>query len=423
MKINSSYELYSDSSCSKSNGLAQDSLESECDVVTFVASNGATYYSTQWRYTQDLSATRVFFKNSNCDGTPDIQANTVPFERGYFPPLGECLEVNTDKLKVNTALGLTLDTGSIAYRKFTVQSYAVGNPFDTYAVKVVEFRQTDTCDSAGLVSNLYFRSGTCLNFTSTEDESSSFVISEGSINNIGIEIYPCANCDCEFDITNISVVEEDTCEIDDYDWSADYYYDAFIDDAQLESYAGYVEEESHYITYALPQTCLWSTGCSNSPGGKTCEVGTYCKEYQWWSQCLENTVDNSKPQIANPSKKCISTRNGHGPNAHWGCSFNADCCNPQAVCNAFSRTCNLPCEAMDEPESLSISNDAALSGSSLVVFVPVVVGVGLFAILASLSLYYFICRRSGASTKSQDFESQCEMTVVVNSETEVHVFE
>jgi hypothetical protein len=415
LKINSSYEFYSDSSCSKSNGLAKEYFLSFCEVQTLVASNNATYYSTQWRHSQDLSrSTIVFFKNSNCDGTPDIQANTVPDENtdsqpGYFPPLGECLgEVESS-------------SGRTAYRIITLGNNPVGNPFDTYAVKVVEFRQTDTCDSAGLVSNLYFRSGTCLNFTSTEDESSSFVISEGSINNIGIEIYPCANCDCEFDITNISVVEEDTCEIDDYDYY--YYYDAFIDDAQLESYAGYVEEESHYITYALPQTCLWSTGCSNSPGGKTCEVGTYCKEYQWWSQCLENTVDNSKPQIANPSKKCISTRNGHGPNAHWGCSFNADCCNPQAVCNAFSRTCNLPCEAMDEPESLSISNDAALSGSSLVVFVPVVVGVGLFAILASLSLYYFICRRSGASTKSQDFESQCEMTVVVNSETEVHVFE
>ena len=421
MKINSSYEFYSDSSCSKSNGLAKEYFLSFCEVQTLVASNNATYYSTQWRHSQDLSrSTIVFFKNSNCDGTPDIQANTVPDENtdsqpGYFPPLGECLgEVESS-------------SGRTAYRIITLGNNPVGNPFDTYAVKVVDFGQTDTCDSAGFVSNLYLRSGTCLNFTY---ESSTFVVSEGSINNVGVVMnftyFDCADCACEFE--EQFVVEKDTCEIDyeyyDYDdYDKSFYYDDFLDDAQFESYEGYVYEDSRYTTYALPQTCLWSTGCSNSQGGKTCEIGTYCKEYQWWSQCLENTVNNSQPQIANPSKKCISTRNGHGPNAHWGCSFNADCCNPQAVCNAFSRTCNLPCEAMDEPESLSISNDAALSGSSLVVFVPVVVGVGLFAILASLSLYYFICRRSGASTKSQDFESQCEMTVVVNSETEVHVFE
>lgn len=354
----------------------------------------------------------MFFKNSDCEGTPAIQANTV----AQALPLNECLEAD----------------GVIAYVKLTIQRYAAGNPFDTYAVKMVQLQQTDTCDSAGLVSNIYYRSDTCLNYTSTEDQSSAFVVNDGSIS---FESYPCANCACRLQYS--FTVAQDECSVDTYgdddmygnstngaDDDDDQYYgdDGLFDDAQIISYAGYVEEESSYFSYALPQTCLWATGCSNSPGGKACEVGTYCKEYQWWSQCLENTVDNSKPQIANPNKKCISTRNGHGPNAHWGCNFDADCCNPQAVCNAFSRTCNLPCEAMDEAESLSISNDAAHSASSLVVLVPVMVGVGLFAILASLSLYYFICRR-GASTKSQDFEHQSEMTAIVDSETEVHTSE
>jgi hypothetical protein len=354
----------------------------------------------------------VFFKNSNCEGTPATQANTVSFHQPG------CVEIENDN-------------GSINYGSGTLQKYAVGNPFDTHAAKFVDFIQTDTCDSAGIERNYYFKSGDCMNYSSTEIDSNKFVVNDGTVI---MEIYPCANCACA--VMSTGTLPQNECEVDTE--GPDEGDDGLFDDAQLVSSAGYNENRSSSFSYALPQTCLWSTGCSNSPGGKRCEIGTYCKEYQWWSQCLENTVDNSKPQIANPSKKCISTRNGHGPNAHWGCSVNADCCNPQAVCNTFSRTCNLPCEAMDEPEplsenlsgrhlvnvsgKLSASNDAALSGSSMVVLVPVVAGVGLFAILASLSLYYFICRR-GASTKSQDYESQSELTVIVDSETEVHVLE
>ena len=389
-----------------------------CNVQTIVASNGDTYYSNQFRYTDTFyfsGATMVGFKNSNCEGIPAIQANTIELPLLY--PLNECSLVSRSDVSNE-------ENGFIAYVRTTLQRYAVGNPFDTYAAKFVQHAQTDTCDSEGLELNAYFRSGTCQNMFSTENASYAYVPGQGAINVVEIEYYPCANCECGMEES--IAVRDNVCVNDDQDddQEDDQEDDAFFDDLQVETMSGYKEETSHYLSYALPQTCLWSTGCSNSPGGKLCEVGTYCKEYQWWSQCLENTVNNSQPQVFNPDKKCISTRNGHGPNAHWGCEYNADCCNPQAVCNAYSRTCNLPCEAMTEPESLSISNDAVLSGSSLVVLVPVVAGVGLFTVLASLSLYYygFICRR-GADTKSREFESQSEMTVIVDSETAVHVLE
>ena len=430
-------EYFSDSSCTKSLGYALDYFLSVCNVITIAASNGDTYYSYQRRMPQDLSGvTLVMFKNSDCEGTPTVQANTndIPLEF----PTNECsFARHTNDIMV--------------YIRPTLQRYAVGNPFDTYAVKYVEHTQTDTCDSKGLETNVYFRSGTCMNMTSTEDASYKYVPLQGAFNATKLEYYPCADCACGLRessvvrdnvccrniIINYSFVERDNvCVIqnDDQDDDGqndtivddqdDMIYENYFDDLQVETMSGYKDETFSYYSYALPQTCLWSTGCSNSPGGKMCEVGTYCKEYQWWSQCLENTVNNSQPQVFNPDKKCISTRNGHGPNAHWGCEYNADCCNPQAVCNAYSRTCNLPCEAMTEPESLSISNDAVLSGSSLVVLVPVVAGVGLFTVLASLSLYYygFICRR-GADTKSREFESQSEMTVIVDSGTAVHVLE
>ena len=133
----------------------------------------------------------VFFKNSNCEGTPATQANTVPF---YQP---------------GCVVAAELDNGSIFYKYATLQKYAVGNPFDTYAVKVVDFMQTDTCDSAGIKRNDYFKSGDCMNYSSTEHASNKFVVNDGTVI---LEIYPCANCACA--VMSTGTLPQNECEVD-----------------------------------------------------------------------------------------------------------------------------------------------------------------------------------------------------------------
>lgn len=84
---------------------------------------------------------------------------------------------------------------------------------------------------------------------------------------------------------------------------------------------------------AAEPKCMWETGCTMG----SCEPGSYCNIFQWWSQCQEYTNL--------PSDGCISTRNGHGSTAHWGCESDGDCCNPDAKCSV-DKYCNLPCELL-----------------------------------------------------------------------------
>ena len=75
----------------------------------------------------------------------------------------------------------------------------------------------------------------------------------------------------------------------------------------------HVPTSSHYM-------CKWETGCGNS--AYSCEPGSYCKEYQYWSQCLENSV---------PTTNCVGTD-------QWGPSGGgSSCCNPAM---AWFKPCN-----------------------------------------------------------------------------------
>jgi hypothetical protein len=81
----------------------------------------------------------------------------------------------------------------------------------------------------------------------------------------------------------------------------------------------------------MPLKCMWDTNCVIGQ----CEAGSHCEVFQWWSQCQEDTDL--------PATDCISTQNGHGSTAHWGCLSDADCCNSAATC--IDGHCLLPCLA------------------------------------------------------------------------------
>jgi hypothetical protein len=85
--------------------------------------------------------------------------------------------------------------------------------------------------------------------------------------------------------------------------------------------------------------CHWGNDCKDKPN--SCEAGTYCKVFEYWSQCQENTDL--------PNNKCFVTNNGPYKGKHYGCKKNKDCCNPDAKCgkdkkNANYKLCHLACE-------------------------------------------------------------------------------
>ena len=144
-------------------------------------------------------------------------------------------------------------------------------------------------------------------------------------------------------------------------------------------------------TEASEPKCLWANDCASDPS--SCEKGTYCIVFEYWSQCREN-LDLS-------TNNCHVTVNGPYSGERYGCMEDTDCCNPEAKCGA-DKLCHLSCTISTQSQGSygTVSNDGTQSGVDTVVLVPVMVGLGLLVIFAALSLYYFF-RRNRAASKSE----------------------
>jgi hypothetical protein len=148
------------------------------------------------------------------------------------------------------------------------------------------------------------------------------------------------------------------------------------------------------VTPTVKPKCLWDTGCMQ----QGCEAGSYCKVYQWWSQCVENAYSAD-------TDDCFSTVNGPWRGIErWGCETDSDCCNAAAVCSA-NRLCELSCRAQQSSSESGAGVDGEKNSNEdigmsrwTVVWLVGVLGLGLGCIMIAFA---FACKGKGKGIETE----------------------
>jgi len=90
--------------------------------------------------------------------------------------------------------------------------------------------------------------------------------------------------------------------------------------------------------------CMYAPGCrtdSDCVAGTTC-VTFYGADKTVFTQCLQPVLYSDKPTLKSQYGKSLTCKLTYNtPNAEYGCTSDADCCNPFAKCSASSGFCEV----------------------------------------------------------------------------------